>query len=89
MDTHIKDPDATLDYGFDWSGELSDDTISSSSWAVDVAGLAIETDSHDDTNTVVWVSGGTSGVNYRLTNSIQTADGRKDDRSKIISVVER
>lgn len=91
MTTFAKDPDAVLDYGFDWSRWLDEgETITASTWAVDDDGLTIDNDTlFDDTTTVVWLSGGTAGAFYRLTNHITTSDGREDDRTHTISVRER
>lgn len=75
-----KDPDATLDYGINWSAWLAGDVITSSSWS-EPEGIEVDSNTHDDTTTTVWVSGGTLGKIYRLTNTIITAAGRKEDRT--------
>ena len=81
MDKFVKDPDAVLDYKMDWSDWLGEDTISASSWAVDNANITIDSDTHTTTDTTVWLSGGEAKKSYRVTNSIETAAGRKNDRS--------
>ena len=87
--TKTKDPDAVLDYGFDWSDWLaSGETISTSAWVVDT-GITADSDSNTTTITTVWLSGGTAGKVYRITNSITTSAGREDDRSLLIKVQER
>ena len=83
-----KDPDATLDYGRDWSDWLNGDVITASQWTVP-AGLTQETSSFTDTTTTVWLSGGTDGQTYTITNRIHTELGRTDERSMIIDVDER
>ena len=88
MNNVIKDPDATLDYSFDWSEWLDGDTISTSSW-VACAGIVIESDSADTTKATAWVSGGDAGGSYTLTNTIITAAGRTDERSITIKCFER
>lgn len=75
-----KDPDEILDYQLDWSEELDTDTISTSTWIVPT-GLTEETDSNSTTTTTVWLSGGTIGQVYTLTNRITTAGGRTYDQS--------
>lgn len=86
---YVKDPDAVLDYGFDWSQWLSgDDTISASTWTVP-SGLTKDSQVRSTTVTTVWLSGGTAGTDYEIVNSIETAEGRKDDRTMVISVRDR
>lgn len=75
-----KDPNAVLDYEIDWSTWLGTDTISSSSWTVD-AGITEDSDTSTTTTSTVWLSGGTAGKTYTVTNRIATAAGRTDDRS--------
>lgn len=89
MITYPKDPDAVLDYGFDWSNWLqTDETISESTWIV-ASGLTKDSISSTTTATKVWLSGGTNGVIYQITNHIKTSDGREDDRSCNIRVKHR
>ena len=53
MKGFVKDPDAILDYAFDWSPWLNGDEISTSDWYVDSGGIDIVNGSGsvDDTNT--------------------------------------
>ena len=89
MTIYPKDPDAVLDYGFDWSNWLqADETISVSTWTV-ATGLTKDSDSKTTTETKIWFSGGTAGTTYLVTNHITTSDGREDDRSFRIRVVNR
>jgi len=63
-----------LDYEFDWLTEEwleSTEEISTSTW-IATSGITMETDSNTTTTTTVWVSGGTSGETYKLTNTIVT-----------------
>jgi hypothetical protein len=84
-----KDPNAVLDYGFDWTLWLqTGETISSSTWTVPT-GLTKDTDTKTTTATVVWLSGGTAGTNYDVTCRIVTSGGRTDDRTMTIKVSER
>lgn len=77
----LHDPDAKLDYGCDWSAWLADgETITDSKWIVP-DGLTGDDASHDDTTTVVWITGGTAGQRYPLTNRVTTSEGRIDDRT--------
>jgi hypothetical protein len=86
--TFTKDPDAILDYAVDWSRWLAGDTIAASVWIVP-AGLTKVTESNTPTKAIVWLSGGSAGQTYTVTNRITTAAGRTEDRSFTIRVEER
>ena len=83
-----KDSNAVLDYIWDWSDWLGSDTISSSSVTVQT-GLTADSDSNTTTTATVWLSGGTPGEDYEVTNRIVTAGARTEDRTIIIMVRER
>jgi hypothetical protein len=83
-----KDPDAILDYRFDWSDWLGTDTISTSTFTVP-SGLTKESESKTTTTTTIWLSGGTVGQHYGVANRIVTAGGRTEDRSIMIHVTNR
>jgi hypothetical protein len=85
---YVKDPTAILDYGWTWLDELNGDVISASTWTAP-DGITIDGDYNTTTTTTVWLSGGTVGVSYLVTNHIVTAGGREDDRSFVIRVRER
>lgn len=88
---YTKDPQAKLDYGWDWSAWLGTDTISTSTWTVDPAGPVLSNATHDGTKTTVWIAGGVSGSTYTLTNHVLTnsTPAREDDRSFKLKVKER
>lgn len=89
LKTIDKDPDAELDYGFDWTNWLqTTETLSSSDWTVP-DGLTFVKKEKTTTETKVWVKGGTPRKKYILTNKIETNEGRVDNRSLKISVIER
>ena len=67
--TFVKDPDATLDYIIDWSEWLDTDTISTSTWTVPT-GLTNVSDSNTTTTATIWLSGGTAGQRYTVSNRI-------------------
>jgi hypothetical protein len=88
-----KDPEANLDYQVVWYDWLGTDLISVSTWIVP-AGITKVSDTVNGaslvidgvtypagTVTTVWLSGGTLGTRYRLTNRVTTAAGRIDDQS--------
>lgn len=78
----MKQANATLDYGFDWTAWLNGDTIAGSVWAVET-GLTkgAESISADRRSTSVFLSGGDVGSTYRVTNTVTTSTGRTDSRT--------
>ncbi len=86
--TFTKDPNAVLDYSIDWTRWLAGDQIAASEWIV-ASGLTKMADSKTATSATVWLSGGTAGQSYIVTNRITTAAGRTEDRSFTIRVEER
>jgi hypothetical protein len=86
--SNIKDPDAVLDFPWDWTTWLAEgETIETYSFTV-VSG-DVEVDADDETDGVVtaWLSGGTT--RSVVTCHIVTSVGREDDRSRAISIRER
>jgi hypothetical protein len=96
-----KDPDAILDYTFDWSAWLDDDSISAASPAIadsDTMTLADETDhasipsagySIVGDTVIVWLKGGAARDRAAVTCTITTDGGRTDDRTVYVRVRER
>lgn len=83
------DPASVLDYTIDWSVWLDDgDVITASTWAVP-AGISAVVDTNGTTYATVWLTGGTIGTGYRVTNHITTSDGREDERSLRIVITDR
>lgn len=83
------DPNANLDYTIDWSRYLvSGETISVSSWVVP-AGVTKGSDTINSPLTTVWISGGTAGTSYSITNRITTSAGRIDDRTFTLICTEK
>lgn len=80
-----KDPEAVLDYSFDWSRWLDGDTISSSTWDAD-DGITVDSDAFGENISTVWLSGGEAGQFYKVTNHIVTAAGRESDRTMVLPV---
>lgn len=84
-----KDPDANLDFQWDWSDWLEDgETISDYDLTVP-AGLTLGTNSNTTTAVTAFLSGGTVDAGYKITCHIETSAGREDDRSIYINVRER
>lgn len=85
---NLKDPEDTLDYTIDWGPWLAGDTINTSVWVV-AAGLTEDSDTNSTTAATVWISGGTPGGVYPVTNRITTTAGRATDRTLILQVEEK
>lgn len=90
-----KDPNANLDYAFNWAAYLADitDTIVDAEFVVDPS-LTITAQAFDSTTATVWLSGGVApdapaANELRVTCRITTAEGRIDDRSVFLKIVER
>lgn len=89
----IKDPEAVLDYSFNWNNTTSPwlatgETISSYTVTVPT-GITKDSDSQASGVVTVWLSGGTAGTNYRVECKIVTSAGRTDERSIWIKVTNR
>lgn len=89
MPLYTKDPDAVLDYKWDWSSWLAaGETITTSTVTVP-AGITKDSATNTTTTATVWLSGGTKDTDYAVTNRIVTNQGRTDDRSITIRLRER
>jgi hypothetical protein len=89
MAGYLKDPEANLDYQLDWSPWLEDNEIITTSTFIATTGLTVASSSHTATTATVWLSGGTVGTSYTVTNEIITSGGRIDDRSFTVRVEQR
>ena len=83
-----KDPNATLDFVFDWTAWLAGDTISTSAWAPLPSDLTAASTSNTTLTATIFVSGGTPGRTYRLRNRIVTAGGRTEDQTAELVILE-
>jgi hypothetical protein len=83
-----KDPQAILDYSIDWTSWLGLDTIQTSTWMVPT-GITKPSDSLVGALATVWLSGGTVGTSYIVTNRVVTAGGRTDERSITVRVIDK
>lgn len=90
MTVWTKDPDEAADYSINWIPDLGpDDVITSSTWLDITPGIITGTppSTFTDTLTTIWISGGTFGEVYSLTNRITTAGGRTYDQEIQLRVV--
>jgi hypothetical protein len=100
--TYKKRSGERLDYGFDWRGDVgeggpyldSGEDVTASAWTItpdddheDDVALTIYKEEDDGEKTKVWVTGGTVGVCYTLTNAVETDYSRKIRRSIAIHVI--
>lgn len=91
-----KDPDEVLDYEVDWYGSAADpgplyaetDDIVSSTWILP-AGITKQSDTNDLRTTTIWLTGGTAGQTYQITNRIVTVGGRTHDQTMKIKVKDK
>jgi hypothetical protein len=86
---HKKDPDAVLDWVWDWNEWLDEGETIVTSQFITTVGLVIDSIGNTTKTATVWLSGGTAGQVYQVTNRITTTSGRTDDRSITIRVTER
>ncbi len=83
-----KDPDAKLNYGWNWSAWLGTETIASSVWTV-TAGPVLSGATFNATSTSVLMAGGVVGEVHTLSNRITTApSGLIDELSITVTIVE-
>ena len=87
----LKDPDARLDYQFDWSRWLQlGEQVTVATVVSDKVGLTVEAPPTIAGSTVTaWISGGALGESYRVTCHATTNQGRIDDRSILIEIGQR
>lgn len=83
----LKDPDAVLDYSFDWTDWLAGDTISS--YTVTVSGVTKNSDARVGAVVTTWLSGGTLGQIASATCGIVTAGARTENRTIYLRIRQR
>ncbi len=87
-DGFTKAPTDIDSWTFDWSPALAaGETISASSW-IGPGGLTVSSAAATSTTTTIWVSGGTLGATYLVTNRIATTAGRQHDWSFRVSIAQ-
>lgn len=91
--TYTKDPQAVLDYVFDWSSWLlvgeSIVTCSFNVSNVNVNGLTVSSTANDASTATIWLGGGMLGRTYSVQNQITTDMGRTNVKSLNIKVLDR
>jgi len=91
MTTFKKDPNAILDYTFDWEDWLTPiaDTITGTPVFVLSAGLTLVSQANTTTTATIFVSGGVLDEIETITCRITTAGSRTDDRTVNLKMVSR
>jgi len=88
-----KDPEAVLDYAFNWVDWLDTSTTPNESIIAHTVtvptGLTLESSTAASGIVTAWISGGTAETTYRVECLITTSAGRTDERSLWITVQER
>lgn len=87
-----KDPDAIVDYTFDWSEWLTTDTIVSATITIaDSVTMVKNSQAIVDSNQSVriWLSGGAARDRAAVSCKIVTLEGRTDERTFYIRVRDR
>lgn len=80
MSIYLKDPGEKLNYTENWADYLGAQTISSSSWSVPT-GITQDSVSNTSSAATIWLTGGTHGQEYVITNQITTSGGQIAERS--------
>lgn len=91
MRTWEKDPQAVLDWKYDWVNWMAaGETISGTpTITITPSGLTKDSQANTTTSVTVWLSSGTLGVTYRVACRIVTSQGRTDERTIGIRVTDR
>ncbi|WP_250502855.1 hypothetical protein [Caballeronia sp. AZ7_KS35] len=85
----IKDPQAVLDFNWDWSAWLGEgETITDKTVSPD-AGLSVNSSSIEGGVVSAWLSGGVAGANYIVACTITTSAGRTETRRIQVGVCPR
>jgi len=84
----VKDPQAKLDYVWDWTVWLAGDKITGVS-IIMPTGLTSNEYTYTDNTVTAWLEGGTAGNNYLVPCKITTNSGRIDERSILIICAEK
>lgn len=82
----VKAPTEVLDFTVTWTSWLTGgETIATSTWAAD-AGITIDSDTNTGTVATVWLSAGTLGNSYDITNTIVTDNATPRTGVRVITI---
>jgi hypothetical protein len=85
----VKDSDGVLDFAFEWEDWLSASEEITAVTVTASPGITVDSSSNTTDTVTVWLSGGTAGVPYTLACRITTNQGRTDERTMTIRVLNR
>lgn len=85
MTDYALDPDAVLDYKFDWTAWLGAGETITTKTVIGTAGITVDSSVIVAGAVTVWVSAGVVGT-QRVTCRITTNQGRTDDRTIVLRV---
>lgn len=90
MQEFVKDPSAVLDYQFDWSSWLADgETIVSATVTAPTGLTKPFSDVVTSTTVTGWIAGGVLDALYYVVCQVTTNQGRVDERSIILRIMDR
>lgn len=89
MSTYLLDPNATLDFAFDWASWLEDGETLTAETVTATAGATVINDTIDGTRVVYWLTGGQVGSDVEVTCRVTSSAGRVDERSVRVLVRDR
>lgn len=85
-----KDPEARLDYTWDWTAWLeTGETITAHTVAVTKGDVTLDGDTEAAGVVTAWVTGGTAATIAWVTCHITTSDDREDERTLHLSIRDR
>lgn len=87
----LHDPQAVLDYTWDWAAWLAAGETISAATIAPVDGITVGPPAilGSGTSVTAWISGGSAGQRYCVTCHIVTTAGRQDDRTIVLACRER
>ena len=85
----VKDSDAVLDFEFGWADWLGNAETIASYVITASPGISVDSDTFTTSAVTVWLSGGAANQPYTVACRITTNQGRTDERTMTIRVVNR
>ncbi|AQG98363.1 hypothetical protein A9R05_05635 [Burkholderia sp. KK1] len=81
-----KDPQAVLDFNWDWSGWLAANETITEQTVTPAAGIVVDSSSIQGKVVAAWISGGAVGTTYIVACTITTSAARTETRRIQIAV---